>query len=304
MPTHKLSDQDIRQYFTEGYLVVDRLFDVVDLRTVDAAIRELTEQALRSGDSSKVLELEPAPVDGQRVPRRIYHPFDQHEAFRSLGSNDRLLDKIESLIGPDINLQHSKLNMKPAKVGSVVEWHQDLAYFPHTNDSLVTTLIYLDDATMQNGCLQVLPRHHTHFFSHSDERGFFAGMMTETIDDGRFGHPVPLEAPAGSVIFMHGMTPHTSLPNHSDQPRRTLIFEYRASDSFPILYEHMNVADVRKPHQLRGKPALFARLAGPAPLVTPRAEKSQSLYQLQDKSRQSRAASSRGGVSLTPSSAM
>jgi len=88
-------------------------------------------------------------------------------------------DKIESLIGPDFGIQHSKLNMKPAKVGSVVEWHQDLAYFPHTNDSLVTTLIYLDDATEQNGCLQVLPRHHTHFFSHAGPDGLFAGMITE-----------------------------------------------------------------------------------------------------------------------------
>ena len=67
----------------------------------------------------------PEPVDGQRVPRRIFSPFDQHETFRALGTDARLLDKVESLIGPDFHLQHSKLNMKPARVGSVVEWHQE-----------------------------------------------------------------------------------------------------------------------------------------------------------------------------------
>ena len=285
MPPFPLTDDQKDFYFREGYLVVERLFDREDLATVDRTIEELIQSAIASGDYSKILELEPEPVNGRQVCRRIYNPFDQHEAFRDLGADPRLLDRVESLIGHDINLQHSKLNMKPAKVGSVVEWHQDLAYFPHTNDSLVTTLIYLDDATEQNGCLQVLPRHHTHYFSHAGPDGLFAGMITERITDGRFGKPVALAAPAGSVIFMHPITPHASLPNRSEHARRTLIYEYRASDSFAIYFQHMNIAGQPKPCQLRGRPATHARLAGPPPLITPRAATSVSLYELQAKSR-------------------
>jgi phytanoyl-CoA hydroxylase len=282
---YPLSDDQTEFYFREGYLVVERLFDREDLATVDHTIREMTDAAIASDDYSKIMELEPEPVDGQRVCRRIYNPFEQHEAFRQLATDTRMLDRIESLIGPNINLQHSKLNMKPAKVGSIVEWHQDLAYFPHTNDSLVTTLIYLDDATEQNGCLQVLPRHHTHFFNHAGPDGLFAGMITEPIDDGRFGKPVSLAAPAGSLIFMHCITPHASLPNRSDKPRRTLIYEYRASDSFAIYYPHMNLGLQPRNRQLRGKPSRYARCAGPLPLMTPRAETSTSLYELQAKAR-------------------
>src|SRR4029078_13395908 len=146
-----------------------------DLAEIDHAIREMTDRALNGDGMSQILELEPEPVDGQRVLRRIQQPFDQHETFRKVATNPRILDPIESLIGPNFNLQHSKLNMKPAKVGSVVEWHQDLAYFPHTNTDLVTTLIYLDEATKENGCLQVLPRHHFHYFDHSGADGKFAG---------------------------------------------------------------------------------------------------------------------------------
>ena len=225
---HSFTDEQVEQYRNEGCVVVERLFDAADLARVDATIRQMTDQALAGGDFSKVLELEPEPVDGQRVPRRIFSPYDQHETFRALAHDPRLLDKIESLISPNFSLQHSKLNMKPAKVGSAVEWHQDLAYFPHTNDDLVTTLIYLDDATEENGCLQVLPRHHTHFFDHAGPDGRFAGMITEDLSD--FGKPRSLPAPAGSVIFMHCITPHSSRPNHSNRPRRTLIFEYRAND--------------------------------------------------------------------------
>ena len=286
MNAFALSDEQSQQYFREGYLVVERLFDADDLAKVARTIEQMTEAAIASGDYASILELEPEPVDGRRVCRRIYNPFEQHQAFRDLASDPRMLDRIESLIGADINLQHSKLNMKPAKVGSAVEWHQDLAYFPHTNDSLVTTLVYLDEATEQNGCLQVLPRHHTHFFSHAGAEGIFAGMITEEIADGRFGRPVALAAPAGSVIFMHPITPHASLPNRSDQSRRTLIYEYRAADSFPIFYPHMNVAMQPKHRQLRGKPALYARLAGPAPLITPRGETSVSLYELQARAKE------------------
>jgi ectoine hydroxylase-related dioxygenase (phytanoyl-CoA dioxygenase family) len=285
MNTFALSDEQRQHYFREGYVVVERLFDPADLALVDRTIEQMTDAAIASGDYAKILELEPEPVDGKRVCRRIYNPFEQHEAFQKLATDARMLDRIESLIGHDINLQHSKLNMKPARVGSVVEWHQDLAYFPHTNDSLVTCLVYLDDATEHNGCLQVLPRHHTHYFSHAGPDGLFAGMITEEVADGRFGRPVSLAAPAGSVIFMHAITPHASLPNRSDKPRRTLIYEYRASDSFPIYFQHLNVAGMPKHRQLRGKPSLHARVAGPPPLMTPRSQTSVSLYELQAKSR-------------------
>jgi phytanoyl-CoA hydroxylase len=280
---YPLSEQQVEQYRNEGYVVVERLFDSDDLARVDETIRQMTAAALASGDFGTILELEPEPVNGERVPRRIYSPYDQHETFRELAHDPRLVDKVESLISDSFNLQHSKLNMKPARVGSAVEWHQDMSYFPHTNDDLVTTLIYLDEATEENGCLQVLPRHHTHFFSHDDADGKFAGMITEKLAD--FGTPKPLAAPAGSAIFMHCITPHASLPNRSSYARRTLIYEYRANDSFPIYFGEMtNIAEA-KFRLIRGKPARFARFGGPRPPI-PNAGKYSSLYELQNRAMQ------------------
>ena len=280
----QLTEQQRDHYCREGYVVVERFFGPDILADVDTTVRQLTDEALAGDDYRAVLELEPAPLDGRPVPRRIYDPFEQHELFRRLACDECLLDCVETLIGPNINLQHSKLNMKPPQIGSVVEWHQDLAYFPHTNDSLVSLLIYLDDATENNGCLRVLPRHHTHFFDHDLPDGSFAGMITEELDDGRFGRPVSLPAPAGSVIFMHCITPHSSLPNQSDRPRRTLIFEYRATDSFPIYFSKSVQRDEAKSPLLRGRPAKFARFGGPAPLI-PNMNVRQSLYELQNQSK-------------------
>jgi ectoine hydroxylase-related dioxygenase (phytanoyl-CoA dioxygenase family) len=284
MLTHPLTAAQIAQYRIEGYVVIDSVLGADDLDRVESTIGSLVDRAVAGQEMAHVLELEPEPVNGRRVPRRIYNPYDQDESFRNLANDPRILDRIESLIGPDFNLQHSKLNMKPARVGSVVEWHQDLAYFPHTNDDLVTTLIYLDDATEENGCLQVLPRHHHHFFDHSAADGSFMGMIREDLADGRFGRPVSLAAPAGSVIFMHCITPHSSLPNRSTQPRRTLIFEYRAADSFPIWYGEQTATAEAKLRPIRGKVSTRARFGGPPPLV-PSVTKYSSLYELQAKSK-------------------
>ena len=182
MSQNLFSEQQIEDYHTEGYLVVPRLFGEEELALVDRTVRQLTAEALASGNYADKMELEPESIGADEpVVRRLYEPFRQHENFRQLATDPRIVNRLTGLIGPDIHLQHSKLNMKPAKVGSVVEWHQDLAYFPHSNDDLVSLLIYLDDATEENGCLQVLPRHHHHFFDHRLSDGSFAGMITETV---------------------------------------------------------------------------------------------------------------------------
>jgi len=281
MSKNALTEQQVEQYQIDGYVVAPSLFSRDEMAKVDGVIREMTSAAIASGDYSKVMELEPESAGNEPTPRRIYNPFEQHDVFRALATDARVLDRIEQLIGPNISIHHSKLNMKPAKVGSVVEWHQDLAYFPHTNDSLVTTLIYLDDATEENGCLQVLPRHQTHYFDHRMKDGTFAGMITEEVADGRFGKTVSLAAPAGSVIFMHCITPHSSLPNRSSKARRTLIYEYRAADSFPIFFGPYVTNLEKGSHLLRGKPANYARFAGPAPMIPKMPGDAKSLYTLQ-----------------------
>ena len=70
MAKYPLTNEQIEQYHNEGYIVIERLFNADDIARVDATIRQMTDKALSGGDFSKVLELEPEPVDGQRVPRR------------------------------------------------------------------------------------------------------------------------------------------------------------------------------------------------------------------------------------------
>ena len=285
----EFSDSEIRDYRERGYIVVPELIPPETIVGIDRAIQDLTARALSQDDYSDVLELEPGSPDDQPAVRRIYQPFVQHQSFERLARDPGILDRVEQLIGPDIHLQHSKLNMKPAEVGSVVEWHQDLTYFPHTNDDLVAVLVYLDEATEINGCLRVLSGQHAAFLEHNTDDGAFAGMITEDLSGGRYGTEIALPAPAGSVIFMHCLTPHSSRPNQSRKPRRTIIFEYRAADSFPLYLGEMSARNEEFAIQIRGNPATHARLGDIAPPIPRFAGKVSSLYDLQEKTQSSRA---------------
>ena len=142
MVNFPLSPEQIDEYREDGVLLLPSLLDEQTVKSLNETIDALVEDALARGDET-ILELEPELQNGQAVPRRVYDPVERHQAFLELCTDARILDAVESLLGPDIGLHHSKLNMKPAQVGSAVQWHQDLAYFPHTNDSLVTALVYL-----------------------------------------------------------------------------------------------------------------------------------------------------------------
>jgi ectoine hydroxylase-related dioxygenase (phytanoyl-CoA dioxygenase family) len=273
---------EVEDYRREGCLVVDSALDSGALQRLDDAIREVIETALGSDDQAKVIELEAqSNGDAARV-RRIRDPYDRHPAFREIAHDARIVDRVESLIGSNIELHHSKLNMKPALVGSEVDWHQDLAYYPHTNDSVLAVLIYIDDASESNGCIQVLPGMHRSYLAHTHPNGEFAGRVIEPTD----AEPRLLPAPAGSAVFLHGPAPHSSLPNRSRDDRRTLIFAYRSGDAYPLFYGLRTAMDEARPIPVRGRRASHARFGGPSPIVPEINDVTVSLYDIQATSRQ------------------
>ena len=93
--------------------------------------------------------------------RRIKEPHNVHPAYREIAFSKKIAEILSPLIGPSgIRYQTGKLNMKAAGYGAAVEWHQDWAFYPHTNDDLLAIGIYLDDCGPDNGPLMVIPGSH------------------------------------------------------------------------------------------------------------------------------------------------
>lgn len=266
-----INDAQARFYADNGYLVVENLFSCDQVARALGAIDEL----LSPDNPDKPYEFEPR--DGTTV-RRIWSPTQRHSAFWDMASDPTLLDCLERLIGPDILFHYSKLNMKGPKVGSVVEWHQDFSYYPHTNSSLVTALVFLDDANADNGCLRVVPGSHRNGLLSHEVDGFFRGKVSG-VDEAA---AVSVEVPAGSVLFLHCLTLHASARNESSRPRRTFLPAYRAADALPIYFGPHAAHNEPGIRLVRGRKAKVARVEAGMHLLPLAEREFESLYEVQE----------------------
>ncbi|MFL4952092.1 phytanoyl-CoA dioxygenase family protein [Streptomyces sp. MMS24-I31] len=271
-----LSQRQVDFYRENGFCVVDGIFDTELIEKARAVVDGL----LSSADLASVAEAE--PEDGSKA-RRIWAPTSRDELFAGIAEDPRLLDAVEQLIGPDIVLQYSKLNVKPPRVGSVVEWHQDFAFYPHTNTDLVATLIYLDDATRANACLRVVAGSHRHgLFKHESE-GYFVGKVPSPADVGLDDSAITdCEGAAGSVVFIHPLLLHSSEKNLSDRYRRVFIPSYRAADALPIYYGPHAAHNEPTAKLVRGSASRTVRSEAGLWQLPIAAAEFNSLYQIQE----------------------
>jgi phytanoyl-CoA hydroxylase len=272
-----LSPTDIEHYERDGYLVVE---DVLTNQQV-AALRKVADdwvEASRAVEvNGEVFDLEPRHSPDHPQVRRIKNPAAVNEAYDSVMRSAAVLDIVAQLLGPDIRYQSTKLNMKSAGVGSPVEWHQDWAFYPHTNDDVLAVGVVIDDMTVHNGCLLVVPGSHKGPVLNHHANGQFVGSVDPTHIDA--SSCVPLEARAGSITIHHARTLHGSAPNTSGRPRRLFLIEYIRSDAWPLL--GITWQDLEK-RQLRGLPCAAPRLqALPVRIPLPLPERSGSIYELQ-----------------------
>ncbi|HVF10818.1 MAG TPA: phytanoyl-CoA dioxygenase family protein [Abditibacteriaceae bacterium] len=277
-----LTQQQIAQYHGEGFTIYRGLIGAEALSLLLSDIEAVSAgNTLADHDRSR-LEMEPHQEPGGTRVRRIYEPCTYYARFRAFSESEQLLECVEQLIGPDLLFHYSKINMKPPAIGSVVEWHQDLAYYPLTNRDSVSILFYLDDATAANGCLKLMPRLHLGSLLNHTHNGFFQGRVTEPVDESA---AILLEGKAGDVIFMHCMTPHASTTNTSNRARRTLILSYRAADAFPIYIGEKTVAAEDHARLVRGRRRNVARFSMQQFPIPQQQRETSSLYELQELSR-------------------
>ena len=253
-----LSFDQVSQYKHEGFCVSAEFLGADEAGKILDEIDSISSGSTVANHDTSRMEMEPhqAP-DGTRI-RRIYEPCTHYGVFRALSESAGLLDAVEQLLGPHLRFHYSKINMKPPAIGSVVDWHQDLAYYPLTNRDSLAVLFYLDDTDRTNGCLQVIPSLHTGRLLDHTFDGLFQGRITETVDESK---AVPLGGKRGTAIFMNAMTPHASAPNTSSRPRRTLILSYRAADAFPIYVEGQTQNLEANVRMVRGESPTAARFS-------------------------------------------
>ncbi len=279
-----LSQTQIDHYNENGYLVLERHVAAGVMEQVRAEIAGFNQKARGMTVSDDKIDLEDSHrPDAPRI-RRVKLPNTQSKVIDDLMRSDQILAPVRDLIGPNLRLQTSKLNMKSAGYGAAVEWHQDWAFYPYTNDDVLAVGLIIDDMVEENGPLMVFPGSHKGPVHNHHHNGHFAGAMDLRACGLDMTDAVPLMGPAGSISIHHARAVHGSALNTSTRDRRIMFFEMMAADAFPIAgsrqrFESLESFDER---MLCGTPTLEPRVTPcPVRVPYPDAPNQGSIYEVQ-----------------------
>jgi len=269
---------------THGYLLVENQIPEDWLKKIRDEITRFEAEAATMTASNDRLDLEDSHTAEDPRLRRIKLPHTISDVMRALMYSDHVLAPARDLIGPDLRLHTTKLNMKSAGYGAAVEWHQDYAFYPHTNDDILAIGICIDDMAEENGPLMVYPGSHKGPVYDHHVDGVFAGAMLPEENGLDPADAVKLTGPAGSVSIHHGRIVHGSALNTSDRARRILFYEMMAADAFPIMGSMTKWDGIEdyNTRMLCGAPTLTPRLKDiPIRIPQPQPDVPISIYEIQ-----------------------
>jgi ectoine hydroxylase-related dioxygenase (phytanoyl-CoA dioxygenase family) len=231
----QLSQATIDAYRRDGFVVVENVLSGDDVKALRETTDRFVENARQVTEHNEVYDLEPSHSPSDPRVRRIKTPHAQDPVYAGIMRHPKVLAILQQLVNPSIRFDTSKLNMKAAGYGAAVEWHQDWAFYPHTNDDLAAVGVMMDDCAIENGPLLCVPGSHKGpiFDHHSD--GYFCGAIDPETPGLNLESARPCIGPAGSISIHHARTIHGSALNTSDKMRRLLLFQYRAADAWPLL---------------------------------------------------------------------
>ena len=282
-----ISEKDVEAYRRDGVIVVPEVLGGEMLGRVRQVIAKLVAGAAEISEHNDVYDLEPSHTRENPRVRRIKTPHKVHPIFNEIVRSQPVIDILTKLLGPGLRLHGSKLNMKSAQYGSPVEWHQDWAFYPHTNDDVLAIGVLLDDCDLENGPMLVTPdTHKGEVWNHHGEDGHFAGLIDPDLVRDEIGRAVPCMGKAGSMSFHHVRALHGSALNSSNRPRNLLLYEVAASDAWPL----MGVKDFDEFNSrlLAGPIVVTPRLTDvPVRMPLPLAKKQGSIYETQSASKKS-----------------
>ena len=222
---------DINAYKELGYVVVHDLFTADEIKILKAETADIFRGKRGAIEGLLTTDEEMSDEDVLKQYVAIHFPHKLSPIIYNYLFHSRIIDVLTKIISPNVKCMQSMLFVKgPGKAGQ--SWHQDEFYIPTRDQSLTGVWIAIDDATIENGCLWIIPGKPKHIMkrveNNSDE---YADVDTVDINP-YIGQSIPVEVKKGAVVFFHGYTLHSSLRNKTTNCFRTaLVNHYMSAES-------------------------------------------------------------------------
>ncbi len=221
-----ISETDVASFHDQGFLIVPGLVSAEEVE----ALRADALHICRGGYPHEKLETMPASTSDDEALRNfhcIHFPHKISPIMKDSGvCHPGISHVLSKIIGPDVKCMQSMLFIKPPGFQGQA-WHQDEIYIPTRDQSLTGAWIALDDATIENGCLYVLPGSNKGILfdqrEHENPEEFDQAAESYGFDD---AGEIPVEVKTGDVVFFNGYLLHRSRKNRSQIYRRVLVNHY------------------------------------------------------------------------------
>ena len=269
-PSFRLADAEQRALAERGFVLREAIFTPAELSSLCASCEELVAELVRDRKGRRH-QFGSYVFDHDRLrgvtikwegDSDVVHgiePFAHlSPALRAWAYDARFVDPMRDLVGdPWPELFTEKLNLKRPRHGGVNPLHQDFPYWePVSADAtrIATAMLFLDDASLANGCLEVLPGSHRRgrWPTRTDGDPFKQNEMAPAVVER--GELLPVEVPAGSVLFFGPFLVHQSAPNRSDRDRRALLYSYQPAGRPSLLDEFRRADEAARSHRVAGSP--------------------------------------------------
>lgn len=241
-----LSQEQKDRFWRDGVLLVEDAVTPKELESLRTVFSDWVEESRAHDedygetlDGRARFDLEPGHNAASPALRRVQSPEEVSDVYANVMRNARTVDFVADLIGPAIKFHHGKVNSKLPGAATKVKFHQDFPFQPMSNDDMITALLFVDDVTLENGPLEVVPGSHKGPLFSLWHDGVFTGAVADHVVEEHEDNIIKCTGKAGSVCLMHASLLHGSAPNLSQMPRTLYITTYYAEDGIELSQNHL-----------------------------------------------------------------
>ncbi len=236
-----LAVEDVERYDRRGFLESERAFSAREIVRFEDEVNRLA----RSPELARRPEVIREPQ--HREVRSVFAVHELSEVFAALATDERLVDPARQVLGSEVYVHQSRVNLKPAFRGRDFYWHSDFETW-HYEDGMprmraVSYSIQLSENRIDNGSLMIVPGSHRHFLGctgETPERHFERSLRVQqagTPDDaaltrliGEHGIATIIGGP-GSMVMFDSNCMHGSNSNISPYPRTNIFIVFNSVEN-------------------------------------------------------------------------
>lgn len=229
-----ITKENVHFYHEQGYLIANKLVSSEEIKTLKDDAGKIFRGHYGSLDGLQAVAEGATDAEVLKKYVAIHFPHKISPVIKDFLFQKQIVKVLENIVSANVKCMQSMLFIKgPGKAGQA--WHQDEYFIPTRDKSLVGAWIAIDDATIDNGCLWIIPGSHKPGYMMprvENKNSEYADVDTIDVSSYAEEEVIPVEVRSGSVVFFNGYLLHSSLRNKTEDHFRTaLVNHYMSAES-------------------------------------------------------------------------